>query len=364
MLLGSWETSLNITTQTVVPRGLVSEEQYVSVMESYSVVWTVLSLLGVISNIINIRVFIAMGLGDGVTVSFLALAIFDLTYLIASFSLGVSVAFSVYEQRSTVRFRIDPYGLSIFFGSVMILINETNVLTTTFLAVARCMCVAKPLQFKNSFTRKRAILFMVGFALFAVVVYTPILANMGMVEKFDKFTNMSRPTFWVSPIRESIKEVIWTFTEMLLPFVTQFIIIFCVVIMAHSLRVASKFRQTSVLTTGKVTNKNNGNDTFSSQDAGLNNGDSDIATDKLTGKDLRVIQQVVLISVVYVVCNTPKILISVATTLEPEFTIGKRYSRMYLCINGLRMHFEILNSAVNFIIYFKYNTKFRTLLGF
>lgn len=356
------ETFENRTKQIFPLPGLVSQGMYLDVMESYSVVWTVLSLLGVLSNIINIRVFVAMGLSDGVTISFLALAIFDLIYLIASLSLGTSVAFSVFEMRSSTRFKIDAYGLSIFIAGVMILISQINVLTTTFLAVARCMCVAKPLQFKNTFTRGRALLFMVGFAVFAVVVYTPVLTNMAMVEGFDKFANMTRPTLWVSPMRETIKEIIWMITGMLLPLGSQFIIIFCVVIMSRSLRAASKFRFSSTATQGRAAYEDNTKGRSSLNEGGRTDGDSNAVSDKLSGKDLRVIQQVVLISVVYIVCNTPKILVSVVTTLEQEFTIGRRYSRLYLCVNGFRMHFEILNSAVNFIIYYRYNTKFRALL--
>lgn len=354
----------NLTKHVAIVISLVSDAQYISVMESCAIVWTVLSVLGIISNIINIRTFIAMGLTDGITVSFLALAIFDLTYLVCSLSLGISVAFSVFEQKSITRFQIDPYGISIFSGSVMILINETNVLTTTFLAVARCMCVAKPLQFKNTFTRKRAIIFMVGFAVFAVVTYSPILANMGMRHKFEKLLNKTRPALWVSPVRESIKEIIWIINEMFLPFVTQFIIIICVIVMSRSLRAASKFRQSSVAMTEKTFDKHEKNLNLVTNDMDSELTETNISSDKLTGKDLRVIQQVVLISVVYIVCNTPKILISIVTTLEPEFTIGKGYTKLYLCVNGMRMHFEIVNSAVNLIIYYKFNTKFRTVLGF
>ncbi|CAG5127962.1 unnamed protein product [Candidula unifasciata] len=354
----------NITKHVTIVISLVSNAQYISVMESCAIVWTILSVLGIISNIINIRTFVAMGLTDGITVSFLALAIFDLSYLVCSLSLGISVAFSVFEQKSLTRFMIDPYGISIFSGSVMILINETNVLTTTFLAVARCMCVAKPLQFKNTFTRKRAIMFMVGFAVFAIVTYSPILANMGMRHKFETLLNRTRPALWVSPVRESVKEIIWTINNMLLPFATQFIIIICVFIMSRSLRAASRFRQSSVAMTEKGFEKHGTNHNTNLNEVDLEFSEANNSVDKLTGKDLRVIQQVVLISVVYIVCNTPKILISIVTTLEPEFTIGKGYTRLYLCVNGMRMHFEIVNSAVNLIIYYKFNTKFRTVLGF
>ncbi|BFZ09723.1 hypothetical protein BsWGS_12762 [Bradybaena similaris] len=347
----------NITNDTFTTFDLVTDTQYVIIIECTSDVGTILAFMGVITNIINIVTFIDMGLNDGVTVSFLALAIFDLTYLIASLSLGIAVVFYVTEMRSSVRFQIEPYGVCVFFGSCMVFISLTNVLTTTFLAVARCMCVSRPLQFKNTFTRKRAIYFMIGVAIFSVTIYLPILVNMGMVQKFDTRTNTSRPSLWISPSREFIKEIVWLVIDMVLPVTTQLIIIVCVVIMVNSLQKASLFRQSTVMVTGKLFN-----DDVKRNNKVSNASDYVSTGEKLTGKDLLVVQQVVLISVVYIICNTPKILISIATTIEPEFTIGKAYSKLYMCANGFRKQFEILNAAVNLIIYYNYNTKFRSKL--
>ncbi|CAG5132555.1 unnamed protein product [Candidula unifasciata] len=340
---------------------LVTDKHYIIIIECTSDIGTIFAFLGVISNII-IRTFIAMGLSDGVTVSFLALAIFDLTYLIASLSLGVAVVFYVIEMRTKIRFKIEPYGVCLFFGSCMIFINLTNVLATTFLAVARCMCVSRPLQFKNTFTRKRAIYFMITFAIFSIIIYLPILVNMGMVQRFDSRTNTSRPSLWISPKREFIKEIVWLVIDMVLPVATQLIILVCVVIMVNSLQEASRFRQSTASISLKPFTHQDRNKSLSRKVKMPKGYDSNNVIEKLTGKDLLVVQQVVLISVVYIVCNTPKILISIATSIEPEFTIGKTYSKLYMCANGLRKHFEILNAAVNLIIYYKYNTKFRAMM--
>lgn len=337
------------TKEYVIVRGIVTTEQYIIILESSYVIWLVLSVPGIISNVINIRIFLTMGLRDGVTVSFLALSISDLIYVLVSFSIGISVAFYVAELKFNIRFPIEPYGVSIIVGNLLFVVNVTNVLITTFIAVIRCACVAKPLHFKNMFNRDSTIAATVVFAVFAVVSYVPILVNMGMVNKHDKQTNITRPTFWVSPRRESVKYGVWMLTDMILPFTAQFIILLSVLIMAESLRAASKFRNATVLNSGKTTAKN----TESSKS---------VQKDAFTGKELRLVQQVILISVVYILCNTPKIIISLASALEPGFNIGKRYSNFYLSANSLRKHFEIVNSSVNTIIYYRYNTKFRQLL--
>ncbi|CAG5124024.1 unnamed protein product [Candidula unifasciata] len=341
----------NNTQNDLSFRGLVTNMQYFLFMEFYSEVGTVLSFIGIVSNIINIRIFCAMGLADGITVSFLCLSIFDLAYLIISFALGISIVLGVIEHRTPKAFFIKPQGVSIILTNFMVLVNIINVLTTTFLAVARCMCVAKPLQFKNWFSKTITLAFIGSFIVVSVVSYAPVIASLGFKTQFDIGKNITRPILWVSPKRDSIKVITWIILNLILPFTTQFIIVVCIVIMANSLRVSSRFRQSAV--SMSVADKK-GNDILSSK--------STVPTDKLSGKDILVVQQVVLISVVYIICNTPKMIISVAAITVPGFTIGQRYSNLYLSVNTLRYQFEIFNSSVNTFIYYRYNTKFRELL--
>ncbi|CAG5132329.1 unnamed protein product [Candidula unifasciata] len=344
-------TTGNLTTQLFILRGLVTREQYILILEYAAEMGTVLSLLGVISNIIIIRTFVTMGINDGVIVSFLSLAVFDLFYLIAGVSLGITIFI----------LPIQPFGLSIYFTNIMILVNVTNVLATTYLAVARSMCVARPLQFKNTFTRERATMFMIIFAFSSIAIYSPILANMGMSVKFDKQANRSRSVWWGSPSREAVKEVVWLLIEVILPLITQVIIIICVFIMTASLRASSRFRQASLAVSGKVTQEATKTENNLGKEA-VNNLNTHTIPLKRINKEVRVVQQVVLISVVYIVCNIPKLLISLGSMCEPNFTIGRRYTYLYMSLNGIRTHFEQLNSAVNVLIYYKYNTKFRATL--
>ncbi|CAG5128751.1 unnamed protein product [Candidula unifasciata] len=316
--------------QNTTLHGVISASQYVIIMTFFAVAWTLVSFMGIISNVINIKTFVAMGLNDGVTVSFLALSVFDLTYVASSFCQGISIALSTIELKTQTWFPVEPYGLMILFANISILINITNVLTTTFLAVARCMCVAKPLHFKNAFTVKRTVYFMSGFAAFAVTVYIPVLANMGFVVTFNNRTRVSRPTLWMSPFRESIKDIALLLIDAILPLATEVIVLICVVVMTSSLRAAAKFRESS--------------------------------TDKVSGKDVRVVMQVTLISLVYIICNTPKILISSSGLAMLEFRLGKRYNNVYVSLNSFRQLLEIVNATINTFIYCKYNTKFRNSL--
>ncbi|BFZ09721.1 hypothetical protein BsWGS_12760 [Bradybaena similaris] len=83
----------NVSIRSVGSADLVTPQQYIIIMESCYIVWILLSICGIVSNIINIKTFIIMGVGDGVTVSLLALSIFDLLYVITSQSIGFAAIF-------------------------------------------------------------------------------------------------------------------------------------------------------------------------------------------------------------------------------------------------------------------------------
>ncbi|BFZ09728.1 hypothetical protein BsWGS_12767 [Bradybaena similaris] len=346
----------NYTGISISFRGLVTHQQYAFILELYCEALTIHSFIGIVSNIINIRTFCAMGLTDGITVSFLSMSLIDLAYMIASFLLGISVALTVIEKRTHTTFSIDPHGVNILLANVIVLVNVTNVLTTTFIAVARCMCVAKPLHFKNWFTIGKTLAFIFSCVIASVVSYAPVLANMGIVRQFDLKKNITRPTLWFSSKQDSVKIMTGIVIEMMLPFATQFIVVICVLIMTYNLRLSAKFRQSAALVSENFTSglDQKQNVTLSST--------STVSTNKLVGKDVRVVQQVVLISLVYIICNTPKMMLSLAAITVPDFNFAKRYSNLYLSVNMLRQQFDMFNSSVNTFIYYRYNTKFRMAL--
>lgn len=223
----------NITKQIVAAVGLGTEEDFVIVIETCSPLWSIMSLGGALSNVVNIKTFIVMGLNDGVTISFLALAGIDLAYLLISLFFGITSSLYIIEYRYSAWFHINPLGLTIYLFNMMIIVNIANMLVTTFLAVARCMCVAKPLQFKNSFTITRAVILLIGFVVFSIISYTPVLANMRMTSRFDPKVNATRISLWISSNREFVKVIVWSVVNMLLPLATQVIVIVCIVVMAN-----------------------------------------------------------------------------------------------------------------------------------
>ncbi|CAL1537005.1 unnamed protein product, partial [Lymnaea stagnalis] len=353
---------------------LISDQQYFIFSEIFSTVCTCVSVLGCLGNLVTIRTFISMGVKDGVTLSFVFLTVSDLAYLVAMAAHAVALGLYVLERKGAYKvwFPVEPFGVYVFFSNVGILLYLLTMMTTTFLAVVRCMCVAMPLKFMNVFTKKSSILILSVFFVIAVASYFPILVFMRMVTEFDERVNATRSVLWISPRRDKVKEAVWISRDVAVTFVTQVIVTVCVIVMVKSLRTAAKFRQNfaNILTPSKPTfQKNlqifsvldiNGNGPGQKEHETPSAEKNNIAySNKLSLKDMSVVKQVVLISVVYIVCNTPKILVDVTAMFVSDFTLGKSYQNLYLVVISLMELSQALNSSSSIIIYYRYNSRFR-----
>ncbi|CAG5124757.1 unnamed protein product [Candidula unifasciata] len=342
-------TTLHLA-QTV--QSLLNNNVYTKLMEFLSISWMSISVLGIIGNIINIKTFTSAKLEDGMSIAFLVLSFSDLGFLVIMFGVGTSSIFYVIEVQSEYHrwFQVEPYGTTLILTNTGIMFYVLTELTTTYVSLARCMCVTRPLHFKNTFTRRTTLVCTLTFATFGLATSIPVVVNMGFKEGFDIRVNTSRTTLWLSPNREAIKRGVWGLTDIFLPFTTQIIVLICLIVMANKLRNSLKFRQ--AFKTSDAENKLSDTNT---RDAKTQQ------SSKVDRKDTNIIKQVMLLSAVYIVCNTPKIIINITALLVDDFTLGRRYQNLYLILNSVRVLCETVNSSASLPIYYTYNGKFRIL---
>ncbi|XP_059153489.1 uncharacterized protein LOC131939291 [Physella acuta] len=437
----------------------ISDSMYALLVEIFIYLCLCLSVVGCLGNTLTIKTFLTMGAKDGVTLSFLFLALSDLVYLLVMVAHSVSLAFFVVERKSKFKvwFPVDPFGVYVYFSNLGILVYLVTVLTTTYLAVVRCMCVAMPLHFKNTFTKTRSRWTLFTFCVLAVASYLPMLVNMEMVPVYDVRTNSTRSVLWVSDSRDDVKEMIWITRDVTVTFVTEVIVIVCLVVMARSLRAASRFRQQTAghdsktaghdsktaghdsktaghdsktaghdsktaghdsktaghdsktaghdsKTAGHGTHKvghgtqiagpdtptaghntiteeiekspthpSKHNEPFSGHHI-KNQRNLDLAKEvtntaghpnlsRISQKELTIVRQVALISLVYILCNTPKVMIALTAMCVRDFTLGRTFQNVYLTVLGIMELCQAFNSSISFVIYFTCNARFRRHAG-
>ena len=113
-----------------------------------------ITTLCILFNIINIVVFLAVGLRDGASVIFLGLSISDMLY--CSFSLINRILrslASILGQHSYLRL---PHLTHIIIHYYRVFF-DISILITTFAGVQKCACVAIPLTFRKFFTFRKSV---------------------------------------------------------------------------------------------------------------------------------------------------------------------------------------------------------------
>ncbi|KAK6989556.1 hypothetical protein BgiMline_012785 [Biomphalaria glabrata] len=331
----------NLTNTALETSAIISKYQYSLTLLFIASCIIVLAMFSIVGNVLSVKTFILMGLEDGMTITFFVLSITELIFCIFVIGMSFGFLFHCFEVlHPLVTFSVDPYGLMVYLGNICVIAHMSIQVITTFLAVARCMCVVKPIHFKNAFTIRRCISLLVFVWAFSLASYLPLFASMAIFTQHDPNINVTRPALWLSPNRQLVKDIIWTTADTTIPFCTEIIVIICLMIMADGLRRAAKFRMSTSNVSKTLDHR---------------------ASQKLSGKELLIIKQVALISGFYLLTNTPKVVTNIFFLVEPQFTLGGQYNDLYLVISLPRKLIETLNCSISFPVYFKCNPKFKSL---
>lgn len=304
-----------------------------------SIILPVVVLWGMFANSVNVVVFLKMGCHDSVNTALFMLTVSDLLYFIRSLCQIVCLYLS-YLLPGLVWY-LDPVSVSwtlIWYGKFLFDVSST---TTSYIAFARCCIVVMPLKFKSTFTKSRTIRVIGGIYLFMLLQYLPLFTTQGFQPLFDVKINKTRLILWTSGDRNEIVRVVNDImSRNVFPVINLAVTICCLFVLIYGLESASKVRRA-------MQNRLDKNDKNSSL---------------LSDKDLRIIKMITLVTLSTVICNLPLFFISIFRLIFPEFDAGKTYSQLFNLVNFIGSFTVWFNLSINFVIYYTYNTQFKTTL--
>lgn len=319
-------------------------------------------VIGLAANIINIVSFVRLGLGDSISLCFCCLSCSEfvtLFVLFGHFLLGIMVSDTI------ALWRVDGLTLSFLLYTLYMRLYDTSQLIKTFIAVQRCCCVAMPHRFKNTFTRYRCLSMVTAIVVFSLVAYIPLWNPHGFGIVLDPISNSTffgiLAPFWPGTTLQ-VNQILTVLAVTTACHATNVI---CLGILISSLNASTKFRLS--LSTGYHTSyiqiSKRGiakNSTNPSNQSGK--GGKKIQPKR---KELQAMQSATFVSLIFVVCNTPKILVAYASFIEVEFSFFYRYSGIYNLISMITITLEYINTSSSMFVYLKFNTRFRqTVLSF
>ncbi|KAK0054426.1 neuromedin-U receptor 1 [Biomphalaria pfeifferi] len=306
-----------------------------------------LNVIGTLTNIANLVVFFRMGLKDVVNFSFFTLAVSDMLFSVAmAFVVYGGLVLTLAFPRELWAYDLVPFSFNFIFYTVIF--KDTTVVITAYIAVARCCLVALPLQFKSIFTSGRTRGVLVTIVVVVTILHLPLYFTQGVAWAFDARTNTTRIYFWQVDARRYTLEYNDIVVKNIIPNTCIAIIIISLVVMSIKLSAASKSRKMM---------SNNAN---KQEEHDLEKKKS--SSHQLSPKDIRVVKAVCSVAALYVFSTLPLVLQSIARLVIPEFNFGKSLKNTYNFVMVFSTTVGNFNSAFNFFLYFKYNTKFRHIL--
>ena len=221
-------------------------------MDFMTPIFLPLSAFGISSNILNIIVFIRMGVRDNVTVSFLALSVSDMLYLalltphlvvqvmlhLVQFRMGISISW-LFDYK-ILRYPFYFYAFTFY---------ETSILITVYISVVRCACVAIPFKVKSAFTTRRAIIAFISFFITVFLLRIPVFMTKRIVRQHDPVSNSTITMYKEFPdggLSDRLNDIV---SRNLLTWTSFVIVVLCLIVMVIKLQTSAKFRHAASRTT-------------------------------------------------------------------------------------------------------------------
>ncbi|XP_059158449.1 uncharacterized protein LOC131942568 [Physella acuta] len=326
---------MNNTSEPYAEPDIISNEaQYMINLWLMAVATTLAAIPAMITNYINVIVFIRQGLKEHVNFTLFYLSISDL--LMAVSVLGYSLLYcgKVSLLPSTIEYE-SFIGLFVWMRC---LFADLSSALTVFISTVRCLCVTLPFKFNSSFTLKKTQIIIAIITLFVLVDYVPILGTIELVGDVDENGVVIYKLVYseVNFIMSRINDYLF---GSILAGMCQFCVFVCAVLMLRGLRKSSEVREN----TRKLQSK---------KDSGKQ------TAQVLSTKEKRVVKMVLMMACLYLPASVPQITASLARVHVPGLVLGT-YTNACDTIVGVVLFCSTVYASVNIFIYHTFSTNFR-----
>ncbi|GFR58580.1 peptide receptor GPCR [Elysia marginata] len=326
-----------VTNQALLPL----QANYFKILRVIACPWPAIILFGLVSNVVNVVVFLKAGAKDNVTILLIALAMSDLGYLLLISPTMCGFLIQVlFDPKSW------PFHFRLLFFTVhwpAITMYDYSAYISVSLGVMRCACVAMPIKFKLVFTKSRTIKWLIFLFVAAVLLRLPVLTINRIGWKINPATNISK-LHLVAVNQISMSRVMDILNRIIMVYITYIIMRVCVITLSFKIFQASRIRQgctsTGTQHSGQVSEK---------QVKGL------------SSRDLQVVKSVVLVCSIFIIAQMPQMILSTTRLINPEVDHGKRLLYLFSIFNQLIYTSGYLNASVNIFVYYNCNSKYRSV---
>ncbi|CAL1538294.1 unnamed protein product [Lymnaea stagnalis] len=298
---------------------------------NYVILSALISTPGVVFNIINIVVFIRLGVSDTINISLLGLALADIGVLLTL--TGYSVMYNPLVLASVPQMDVIDAVNYVVLGTPHVLFSRIAGCLTAFIAVERCLCIAWPLRVKSLLTPWRTGTVVICIYIVLVSSTLSLFVANRIGPRFNQEFNLTAVGLIVASnvdLMENISLTICIIAQM-----TAFAVVTMSTLgLVRSLiRVAKWRKSTSVC-------------------ARLNH---------VSIRDKQLVKMIVILSTVFIVCALPTVVGNLVMIFLKDFNVKGTGKSLFICCFSVFFVLEAINSSANIFIYFKMSSKFKEM---
>lgn len=335
------------------------------------IIWSLIPVgwLGLITNSLNIAVYAAIGFQDSVSVCFFSLSVCDMCFVFLKHSINFYTAIFLVMPSliSDILVRIQTMD---FYGNMLF---DISALLKTFIAVQRGWCVAFPFHVKRVFTSKRVTVVIICLCLLISACYVNNdFMKVKISYTFDNETYLIQVYTQGVIVTEKIRS---TFNKTALICACEILIFISLIVIVYGVTSHSNWRQSFPAEKFQIEIKSRQWITFCRL---FTRNDKEVSEKTYNcqitvnlhkkqkalrnNRELRAIKQVVLISIVHLICYTPVAIYQITYEHMTSGYLKLSFYNVYLILYRILYLLGPLNAALNFFIYYIYNKKFKETL--
>ncbi|XP_013073876.2 pyrokinin-1 receptor-like [Biomphalaria glabrata] len=341
----SLQTTQANTLTLQVP--LISLQTYELWVEILHVPTLALSILGIITNIVNIRVFLRQGVtSDSPTMSLFALSVSDFLVCSLIFPQAVCFYFDAHSDIQNVLIK-NCFVLSTMASTYPhIVCTKITCWLTVYISVERAVSVVLPLKVKSMFKVQNTVKIIVLICLVLVVAHIPYATTTSVIWLSDPNRNNSyRAVNSHSALGSLFFQLNNIIINLSLTSVAMVVVAMATFTMVTRLIRSRKWR--ALVSSAKYTQRTSQNDN---------------ASDALSLKETEVVKTMVAITTIFLACQAVSHIPAIVMSTVPGVAVDGYNRYVFNLIYSVRFVFEVLNSAVHFFVYFKLSSKYNKTL--
>ena len=357
---------VNESTVQADVRYIPYSDAHLATFKMFTYLGSLTCLLGLCFNVINITVFAKMGLKENITITLFFLSLANLCCCIAEIPLFIYLLNGWHPSNS---WPFHPTSLVAIRNILADIPTFLDSSISTFLAVARCLCIAKPLKFKVSFTRSRT---------FIILSFFPLLGSVKTIYQFMCVRIVK--TLYMRQIMSMLISdykshqtyiIIEAIYSIVINCVFSIICLLCLCIMAYKLKEASQIRQ--ALLRRSVGNPEQINPEMKrgwkygkGSKTVVGSARSNIKSDghyNMSTKDIKVVKCVVCVTLLFVSTKILSLTVSLLEIIRPKFSTNVNTKIISEIMSSFCVEIMLIGYSANIFVYYYYDSRFKRTLN-